>query len=149
MLVINITWIFYSTASSRIRKKKTSWWKWVYKFSLSPQNGNRMKNKMYFVLGLQGSSVFRKILPNVIGRGELLQTCDWASQCWFLPVSLNWEISWDEWVKGRKVSVMYVNSHTDVDITKSVYSEHLRKAGETCSGVRLTFGPFTGFSSSE
>lgn len=33
----------------------------------------------------------------------------------------------------------YVKSHTGAGVTKSVYFEHLRKAEETCSGVRLSF----------
>lgn len=46
---------------------------------------------MYFVLGLGKFSV-QKILPNVIGHGVLTNL--WLSiWCWFLPVSLNWEIS--------------------------------------------------------
>lgn len=46
-----------------------SWRKWVYKFNfiaLPWQERNRMENEiLYFVLGLQASSVFRKVLPHV------------------------------------------------------------------------------------
>lgn len=86
MLVINFGWIFYSTVSPKIIKRKMSWWKWYINSTLSLYLGRKeiewkeieYKNFiLYFVLGLQASSMFRKVLPNV--TVESLQTSVFVS----------------------------------------------------------------------